>query len=339
MNNDVSQIIIRVLRGNQTEEDMQVFLQWYRASSENKTLFLQLKHIYDLRRGGLNPDETEVLESWDRLVVKLKKRSSGTLLPTASNRHFPGIVKFLGAAAVAVILVIAGIQFFRTGDGSVEWIEVTTGIGSQSKTVILADGSVVRLNVSSSLRYPEKFNTANREVYLDGEAYFNITEDKARTFVVHTDKQSISVLGTEFNVSGYSSDPYTVTTLVTGKVKLDIYDGENNLKNEVMMEPDQQVYFDKEFLRMTLSEVNARDVTSWMEGIYSFRDAPLEEITRRFEKIYGVTIFIPDEADRQEKYTGKFFAYQDIREVMDVLNFKGQFRLQFHADTILIEKR
>ncbi|MEA5127561.1 MAG: FecR domain-containing protein [Proteiniphilum sp.] len=341
MNNEIPEIVVRVLQGNQTEEDMRIFLQWYRSSQENKDIFFQLKHIHDLRKGGLKPDGIEVEASWDRLWVKLKKQSITDLaLPEAvRNRRYSGILKFTVAAAIAAVLVVAGIYIFYKGEDQIEWIEVSTGVGSRPQTIMLSDGSIVRLNSSSMLRYPEKFNSNNREVYLDGEAYFNVKEDKAHTFVVHTDKQLINVLGTEFNVLAYSSDPYTITTLVTGKVKLDTYDDENNLKIEIVMQPNQQAYFDKEFQQTTLSEVNSQDVISWMKGIYSFRDAPLEEITRRFEKIYGVTIIIPDEMNRQEKYTGKFFAHQDIREIVNVLNFKGQFRLQFHADTILLGKR
>lgn len=338
MNNGISEIIVRVLHGNQTEDDMHIFMQWYRASQENKDLFFRLKHIYDLRRDGLRPDGIEIEASWDRLWEKLKKQ---TITESSSsgakrNRHYSSIVKFAVAAAIAIILIITGIHIFYKKDNHIEWIEISTGTMSEPQTVILSDGSIVRLNSSSLFRYPEKFNGSNREVYLDGEAYFSVAADKRHAFIVHTDKQLINVLGTEFNVLGYSSDPYTITTLVTGKVRLNTYDSENNLKNEIMMHPNQQVYFDKVFQQTTLSEVNSQDAILWTKGIYSFRDATLEEITRRFEKIYGVTIIIPDEENKKEKYTGKFFAHQTIKEVMDVLNFKDQFRLEFSNDTIFL---
>lgn len=342
MNNDIPEIIMRVLLGNQTEEEMHVFLKWYNTSKENKDFFFQLKHIYALQKGGLRPDEIDIETSWDRLYVKLKKQSITTLQSpkTIRNSRYHAILKFVGVAAVIVVLVVAGIRVFhKANDGQIEWIEVRTGAGSEPQIVMLSDGSVVCLNSSSLFRYPEKFNSSNREVYLDGEAHFSVKQDKRHVFIVHTDKQLINVLGTEFNVQGYSSDPYTITTLVTGKVKLNTYDAENHLKNEIVMHPNQQVYFNREFQQTTLSEVNSQDALLWIKGIYSFRDATLEEITRRFEKIYGVTIIIPDDTARKEKYTGKFFTYQTINEIMDVLNFKNQFRLQFNNDTILLLKR
>lgn len=341
VNNDIPGILVRVLRGTQTEEDMHVFLQWYHTSQENKDLFFQLKHIYDLRKGSLRPDGVEMEASWERLWEKLKKQSAthSSSSGTVRNRRYISIVRYAGAAAIAILLIVVGVHFFHKGDGQIVWVEVRTGAKSEPQTIRLSDGSVVWLNASSLFRYPEKFGSKNRQVYLDGEAYFSVMKSERQAFIVHTDKQQVNVLGTEFNVLGYSSDPYVITTLVTGKVTLGTYDNENNPKNKIMMHPSQQVYFDKQSHQTTLSEVNTLDATSWMKGIYSFRDAPLEEITRRLEKIYGVTFIIPDEADRKEEYTGKFFARQTVEEIADVLNFKKQFRLQFSDDTIFLQKR
>ncbi|WP_019538959.1 FecR family protein [Proteiniphilum acetatigenes] len=341
MNEDVPGIVVRVLQGNQTEDDMQVFLQWYHTSQENKDNFFQLKHIYELRKGVKKPDVIEMEASWDRLWEKLKKQSATHISSSETNqgKRYISIVRYAGVAAVAILLMVVGVRFFYKGHDQIVWVEVRTGAKSEPQTIRLSDGSIVRLNASSLFRYPEKFGRGEREVYLDGEAYFSITKDDRHDFIVHTDKQRINVLGTEFNVFGYSSDPYTITTLVNGKVKLGTYDNEGNLKNEVMMYPNQQIYFDKQSYQTTLSEVNTLDATSWMKGIYSFRDAPLEEIARRLEKIYGVTIIIPDEVDRKEEYTGKFFAHQTKEEIANVLNFKRQFRLQFSDDTIFLQKR
>lgn len=341
MNDDIQGILVRVLQGNQTEKDMCVFLQWYRTSQKNKDLFFQLKHIHDLRMGGLKPNEMEMEAGWDRLWEKIKKQSAthSSSPATVRNRRYTSIVRYAGAAAIAVLLIVSGIRVFHKGQDRITWVEVRTGTKDELQTILLPDGSSVQLNVSSLFRYPEKFNTKNKEVYLDGEAYFNVAKNEKHAFIVHTDKQQINVLGTEFNVHGYSSDPYTITTLVKGKVKLEMFDSKNNLKNEIVMHPNQQVCFDKEFNKTTVSDINTLEAISWMKGIYSFKDMPLENITSRLEKIYGVTIIIPDETHRKEKYTGKFFSHQTMEEIVDILNFKGEFRSQFRNDTIFLQRR
>lgn len=343
MNNDVSEIVVRVLYGNHTEEDLHVFMQWYRASQENKDLYFRLKHIYDLRKGGFYPDKMEIDASWTRLLERLKtlehQQSTAYSSRTSRKMRHNSIVKYAGIAAIAILLVVVGARLFLKEPEAIKWVEVRTEAKSEPKIINLPDGSVVRLNASSLFRYPEKFSTKEREVYLDGEAWFSVSKNEQKSFVVHTDRQQINVLGTEFNVLGYSSDPYTITTLMTGKVRLETFDDENKLKNKIVMQPNQQVYFDKESQQTTLSAINASEAMVWLKGIYSFRDTPLEEMIRRFEKIYGVTIIVPDEASRKEKYTGKFFSHQTIEEILEVLNFKGQFRLQFNEDTISLEKK
>lgn len=339
-NNFSSEIVVRVLQGIQTEEEMRVFLKWYRHSLENKKLFFQLKHLYELREGGLMPDEKEVEASWKRLQGKLDKHPAGSLSSVRAAGNKRGFFSwvYISAAAIAVLLVVLSVRILHQ-PSQVEWKEVRTGPAGEPRSIFLPDGSHVRLNASSLLRFPEKFKKGPREVYLDGEAYFDVVEDKHNVFVVHTDKQQINVLGTEFNVLGYASDPYTVTTLVTGKVSLGIYDHNNELKEEIVMRPNQQVYFDKELHRTLLADVNSQEATSWLRGVYSFRDAPLEEIVRRLEKVHGVNFVILEEALREEAYTGKFFADQTLDETVDVLNFKGRFHFQSKEDTIFIREK
>ncbi len=339
-NNFSSEIVIRVLQGVQTEEEMHLFLKWYRHSRENKEFFFQLKHLYELREGGLMPDEKEVEASWERLQEKLDKFPAGFSLPARAARDKRSFFSwvYISAAAIAVLLVVLSARLLQQ-PSQVEWMEVRTGPMSEPRSIFLPDGSHVRLNASSLLRFPEKFKKGPREVYLDGEAYFDVVEDKRNVFIVHTDKQQVNVLGTEFNVLGYASDPYTITTLVTGKVSLGIYDHNNELKEEIVMHPNQQVYFDRELHRTLLADVNSLEATSWLHGVYSFRDTPLEEIARRLEKVHGVNFVILEEALGEEAYTGKFFADQTLDETVDVLNFKGRFHFQSKGDTIFIREK
>ncbi len=338
MENRITEIIIRVLQHIQTEEEMSVFLQWYHTSQENKQFYFEMKKMYDRRKGNLMPSDKEMEDSWERLQRKLDTRHAydAPQLETSRRPLFRRI-RYASIAAIAILLLISGIWFFRSESDRIVWVEERATIGNTPRTILLPDGSTVQLNASSVLKYPRKFHSKNREVYLDGEAYFSVTQDPHHPFIVHTDQQAIHVLGTEFNVMGYSSDPYTVTTLVNGKIKLETFDNSQALKNEIILQPNQQVYFDKESDEATVSDTNALDATLWMKGIYAFKDTPLEEITRRLEKIYGVTI-IADEAYKNEKYTGKFFTRQTIEEIMDILNFKHQFSIQLKNDTIILQE-
>lgn len=326
MNNNISEIVMHLLQGKQTEEEMHQFVQWFRHTQENKVLFFQLKHLYECRKGGLKPDEKETAESWERLWSKLSKH----------NKPYRRFTTYAAVAAVALLLIFSAVYLFRY-DQAVEWKEVRTAARSLPQTILLPDGSSVQMNASSYLRYPEKFSNKSREVYLDGEAFFDIIGDKRRSFIVHTDHQAINVLGTQFNVQGYSSDSYAVTTLVTGEINLELFNCENERIKEMAMQPNDQLFVDKATGEITLSKVDTRDATSWLNGVYTFRDTRLIDITRRLEKVFGITILISDGAYRNERYNGKFFSNQSIEEIVEILNFKDEFLPRFNNDTLILQ--
>ena len=337
----IDEIIIRVLDQRQSPEEMQIFLAWYHAADENKQLYFQLKDIYERRKGGLYPDDREISACWERLSLKMEREQS--MLSTShkkikQDRYARMAVRSL-VAAVALVLIISAVYLFINRPEEVTWTEVRTTPRSSPRSIVLSDGSTVLLNASSWLKYPEKFTGKNREVYLDGEALFTVARNERRSFIVHTERQDIQVLGTQFNVLGYSSDPRTITTLITGQIKLATYDKNHQVKIEMMMHPNQQVFFDKLRNETSVSEIDPSDALTWTRGVYSFRDAPLEEITRRLEKVLGISFIITNDADRIEKYTGKFFSHQSPSEIATVLNFKGQFRPEFRNDTLFLLKK
>lgn len=329
----IDEIIIRVLDQRQSPEEMQIFLDWYHAADENKQLYFQLKDIYERRKGGLYPDDREISACWERLSRKMDRKHS-MLSPSRAPHATRAMV-----AAVALVLIISAVYLFINRPEEVTWTEVRTTPRSSPRSIVLSDGSTVLLNASSWLKYPEKFTGKNREVYLDGEALFTVARNERRFFIVHTERQDIQVLGTQFNVLGYSSDPRTITTLITGQIKLATYDKNHQVKIEMMMHPNQQVFFDKLSNEASVSEIDPNDAVTWIKGVYSFRDASLEEITRRLEKVLGISFIITDDADRIEKYTGKFFSHQSPSEIATVLNFKGQFRPEFRNDTLFLLKK
>jgi transmembrane sensor len=336
---DIQQIIIHVLQNDVSEEEMAFFSEWFHSSSENKDLFFQLKDIYDHRKGGLMPDSEEMKASWNRLMNKLENNPQHIFQSTTIKNKRVKLNRWQAVAAIFAGLLIIGASLFygRMKQNSV-WVEVRTTSSDQVQLVQLPDGSTVQLNVSSFLKYPKRFTGKKRQVYLDGEAIFDVKND-GRSFEVHSDKQQIIVLGTQFNVMDYSSDPYAITTLVKGKIELKTFDESHKIKNRIVLNPNQQVLMDKNTDYVTLSEVNPDDILSWTTGSYSFENMPLEQITNRLEKMYDVVIIISDEKSRKEKYTGKFSSQQPIEEILRIINFKEQFEYYFQNDTIVLQRK
>ena len=152
--------------------------------------------------------------------------------------------------------------------------------------VILTDGSKVFLNSGSVLKYPIKFlPNQKREVFLQGEAYFDVSKNKKDLFIVNTNKINVEVYGTKFNVKNYSEDFNSDIVLVSGSVAI-----KNNENEEsTLLKPGFKGSVDKTTLKITESKINPKVYTSWIEGEVVFRKESFSQILKKLERLYNVT--------------------------------------------------
>jgi ferric-dicitrate binding protein FerR (iron transport regulator) len=211
--------------------------------------------------------------------------------------------------------------------------------GGKPNTVYLSDGSVVRLNAATTLRYPSGFDGDRREIYLDGEAYFEVAKNEAKPFVVRLKQQDITVLGTSFNVEARHSESYTIVTLQEGSVSLAFMNG-NGLKiKDVALKTGQKAHFDRTTGKIFVAQVDASLSNTWLEGEYKFKDEPLVLIFKRLENYYDVNIHLDGEQLKNIRYTGTFSLRQDIRDVLRIINHERQFRFRQNGSEIYIKSK
>ena len=163
----------------------------------------------------------------------------------------------------------------------------------------LADGTLVWLNSDSELRYPVKFAGSQRDVWLKGEGYFEVSKNPEKPFRVVVDDMIVKVLGTSFNINAYKDRGNILTTLVSGKV--DIQDMSE--KSLVVMSPNQQV----DFRHGKISSVQEVDITrfvSWIDGKFYFNDMTLENIMSQLQRWYDIEVFFVDEELKSYPFTG-----------------------------------
>lgn len=160
---------------------------------------------------------------------------------------------------------------------------LTTPRGKYYK-IVLPDGTRVSLNAASSLRYPTSFSDDQRKVELTGEAYFDVATDAGRPFVVVTGKQTISVLGTAFNVKAYTDEPYTKTTLVEGRIKVD---PRNGIAAKVLS-PGEQATLENNQLKV--SKTDTREDISWMSDMFYFSDTDLHAVAHQLQRWYDIEV-------------------------------------------------
>ena len=195
------------------------------------------------------------------------------------------------------------------GDADVEqYNELIVPRGGEY-AIVLSDGTKVKLNADSRLRYPVKFSSKERVVEMTGEAFFEVTKNDKKPFVVKCGGIRMKVLGTSFNVNGYERENSIITTLVEGK--LEVSTGKQN----VVLHPGIQSHADSHSGRIDTVTVDVNEYTAWLDNKFTFKDESLASIMKTLSRWYDVT-FVPDEID-PENYllTGKIPRHGTLQEV------------------------
>lgn len=165
-------------------------------------------------------------------------------------------------------------------------------------SLILADGTKVWLNSESTLKYPVQFVGKIRKVKLTGEGYFEVANNKAKPFVIESHGTEVKVLGTKFNVSAYNDDGDITTTLVEGSVQL------SSLGNSELLEPGYQAVVKRGSNQFQVLKVNTDLYTSWISGVFQFKDQSLEEICHQLSRWYNVEFFFTENKYRNLRFAG-----------------------------------
>lgn len=332
----IESAIVNYLQGNLSEDEMKIMVSWINESEENKELFFRVKEIYDLRKGGLYPDTKEMDAGWKQLSAKI--RNGRKEKAASAKKHLVRELYRYAAVAVIFVCLTLGIQYLFSGEEPVVYSELNMEAGVRMSHITLSDGTKVVLNASSVFKYPDRFGKERREVFLDGEAFFEVRRNGEIPFIVNTSRQIIHVPGTSFNVMDYSADDYAITTLVNGRIKLQVKDESGRSETEkIILKPGQQAFLDKTSERVTLSDIKIDPSRTWVNKLFHFRDEPLLRITQRMEKLYGVNIIIENEELVNEAYTGTFPLDVEIEEILKIINFDKRFTYTIKDEKITIQ--
>ena len=332
----IESVVIRYFEDDCTQEELSELTRWLDASPDNRTMFREMKAVYDSGREPLSEFEVDV--RWDNLWKSISAPLEKPV--SVSRRPRRPLFRMLRYAAVILVGGLGGfvLQHYLSDRQENPVNEVWIEAGNKS-TVTLSDGTRVTLKSSSTLKYPSRFGR-QREVWLDGEAFFEVAEDPEVPFTVRSRQQAVRVHGTSFNVQAYPGDACNTVTLLSGSVSLEVYDKQGNRIDTRRMEPYEQYRFDPEKGLLALHTLDDVDkFRSWTDGIYRFREERLAVVAGRLEHYYGVRIRIGDEQIKNELYTGSFPLDQPIAEVLDMLNYERRFTVKTEGRNFAIEKK
>jgi len=297
-------LLHKYLNGTSTKEEEQFIITYY-------NLF------------GNEPDVLELLSNENKETLKKGMQSSiwdtiaqdelrdNKIRPIARRR-------MIAAAAVVLVVVTGGLLFLRTGRSRqpAEPRSNTSPVAAveqkENHLVALPDGSTVILSFGSKLDYPSSFEGhAKREVYLTGQAFFDIRHNAAKSFVVHTGQLATTVLGTAFNIKAYPGDREITITVKQGAVKVsDLH------KTLGIIRPAQQIVYNKEKARSVQTEVASDKYLDWKQQDLLFDNLTVEEAARLLEERFKVKIAIVSPSIRTRRFTTVFPVNERLEEAL-----------------------
>lgn len=324
------------------------------SEAEGKKKHVPTEEMLGRIKAGLKITEDRLTED------DLKLKGIRYMAMQSSRNKLRVLVRY--AAVILITAMAAGIAYYLTGRMEEEEMarnEINVPYGSRIR-VTLADSSVVWLNSGSRLSYPERFTQGSREVYLEGEGFFDIRKDRRNPFFVRTSDINIKVLGTRFNVKTYPEEDIIETTLVSGQLLIETGKGKPGGQEVAVLKPSQKVIYSKSTNQLALERKEPGQVekpvsgeatryvnmenrqkiqelaveTSWKDNQLIFRDETLLQLARLLERWYNVKIEIMDEEVGKYQFTGRI-ENETIEQALKALSIASD--LDFRIDSNKIE--
>lgn len=223
-----------------------------------------------------------------------------------------------------------GSQVFESSFRQSGYATLTTPRGGQYR-VTLPDGSRVWLNASSSLKYPVQFSGNERKVELSGEAYFEVAQNSVQPFIVQSDRQTVQVLGTSFNVNAYTNEDVVTTTLVHGSIRL--YAEQDS--GGYVLRPGEQALLEDG--RISTKQVDVQDYTAWKTGLIVLNEADLLGIIRQIERWYDVEFMLP-ELPPTEKVYGELRKDVNLSELLYSMHLNYGLNFTLEGRRVIVSK-
>ena len=304
-------LLHRYLLGDSSEEENAQIVRWVDEDS---------KHYDELKALGIIYDA--------KIWFQDKNVHTEKTAPIFSTNRFKHIViEICKIAAVFVIgFLLNNIVQQFTPTAKSKMLSFYAPVGQRAE-LTLDDGTHVWLNAKTKFSFPTNFEVSNRNVSLDGEAYFDVTHDSKRPFIVKAGKYSIQVYGTEFNVNAYSGKSIFETALLKGSVRV----GETNKQaNSLMLQPGYKVAVKND--RFVKSPITQYSYFKWKEGLICFDDNTIGEMLNKLELYFDVHFIIKNAHIINQRYTGKFRGNDGVEQVLKTLQLRSKFKYEFDDD-------
>ena len=249
-----------------------------------------------------------------RIPTSVKARIKQSLFTKMPRVKWKRVIASASAVLAAAVILYMCMLWSRPSENAAPEIFEIVAERGQKSSVTLPDGSRVMINSASTISYTSDYNVKERNVFLSGEAYFDVASNADIPFVVHADKVSVTALGTEFNVKAYAEDPYVVTTLVEGCVRT-----EAGTQYELLTRAQEASYNKEADVLLAYDVKDISRAVPWIRNELLFENESLADIAVTLERMYNVTIVFEDEAAKGYSYTG-LIRNNSLQNVLELIS-------------------
>ena len=320
-NNDFLLLVCRKLSGEATDTELKELDLLLSADTE---LFMQYKIQQQYWEQHEDPNQLVLEEGLQKLLQRLDLPAGNNINPEPVIRKrgaFTSLRARLAAAASIAALMAIAFFFVQKSKSNTAALPLTSFEKKQNSkgiksTIQLADGSKVWLNADSRIQYPEVFEGGTREVYLNGEAFFEVAKNPSRPFIIHLANGTVRVLGTSFNIRAYDNEKVVETSVATGKVAfIPKYKNVAKKADTVFLTPNNKVRYQFNAEKIAVLPTLALNDKAWTEGKMIFKAMRLQEIAIELERNFGKKVVFLDEDTKNYILTGSF-QNNTLEEVM-----------------------
>ncbi|WP_295721147.1 FecR family protein [Mucilaginibacter sp.] len=270
------------------------------------------------------------------------------------------VIRSIAAILIAGVCIFAAYNFwgYNLKDLRVADLQQKKTPSRVKSKIYLSDGSIVTLNSETTLKYPPTFKGSTREVYLNGEAFFDVAKDHRHPFIVHAGNMSIKVLGTAFNVKSYKNDLTSETTLIRGAIEVTLADRPSD---RIILKPNEKLIlksttFKKHIINRNLvaqtpdtaktsyaltnlTYLRSNDTTvvetSWVNNRLVFKDEDFNELANKMERWYGIKVKFKNSAAKDYHFTG-VFEKESVTQALSALQLIESFSYKYKNETVYI---
>ena len=357
---ELKDLFIKYLTNDICEEESGVLYNWLNESDSNHEIFNKFRMIWLVSGKKSIPENTDRYKAWDRFWKKHGEGLKSAIFYFKVKKYGAIAASWLVFLAIGALLplkswFVSGKPFISNNSVT----EIVAPLGAKCR-VTLPDKTIVWLNAGSKILYDKSYNTKERLVQLEGEAYFSVAKNKTCPFEVKTSDILVTALGTKFNVKAYPDEETISATLEEGKIDVKLINGKKNTE-PIILKPNENIVYYKTDSRLRLDEANgqfstpfknkkdvlastnikiASDVntelyTSWKEDRWIFLGEPLPSLASKLERRFNLHIVFADDLLKEYKFSGSI-ENETIEQILKALRLTAPLKYKIERNTVIL---